>query len=120
MGEKVARSIVGRLSPKPQILSNLGVARLCPRGMLLGGEWTTQADVEIGLKENECVSSWQGSRALLYHGYLRWVQPWLCRRRCVSLEPIDDKLIRLVMGLAFTSARELRPSRKPSSEKCWC
>jgi hypothetical protein len=48
MGEKVARSIVGRLSPKPQVLSNLGVARLCPRGMLLGGEWTTQADVEIG------------------------------------------------------------------------
>jgi DNA-directed RNA polymerase subunit N (RpoN/RPB10) len=50
MGEKVARSIVGRLSPKPQVLSNLGVARLCSRGMLLGGEWTTQADVEIGFK----------------------------------------------------------------------
>ena len=50
MGEKVARSIIRRLSPKPQVLSNLGVARLCPRGMLLGGEWTTQADVEIGFK----------------------------------------------------------------------
>ena len=57
MGEKVARSMVGRLSPKPQALSNPGVARLCPRGMLLGGEWITQADVGIGLKENECVSS---------------------------------------------------------------
>jgi len=50
MGEKVARSIVRRLSPMPQALSNLGVARLCPRSMLLGGEWTTQADVGIGFK----------------------------------------------------------------------
>jgi len=63
MGETVARSIVGRLSPKPQALSNPGVARLCPRGMLLGGNGLHKQTWELGLKENECVSSRQGSRA---------------------------------------------------------
>jgi hypothetical protein len=88
MGETVARSIVGRLSQKPQALSNPGVARLCPRGMLLGGNGLHKQTWELGLKENECVSSRQGSRAQLYHGCLRWVQPWLCRRSCVGLGPV--------------------------------
>jgi hypothetical protein len=57
MGEKVARSIVRRLSPMPQALSNPGVARLCPRSMLLGGNGLHKQMWELGLKENGCVSS---------------------------------------------------------------
>ena len=41
----------------PQALSNPGVDRLWPRSMLLGGNGLHKQMWELGLKENECVSS---------------------------------------------------------------